>query len=157
MDGAFDTYWQEPSTSSDQLSHINDALNATLDPRISNDVRKQALHYLEQVKHQPDAPHYGFTLADDWKQSDAIRYYGLQLLEYAVRYRWSDYSVDQTGQLRTWVKWLAGSMREQDALYIRNKIAQLWVEVAKRCWGEEWMDMDSLLVTLWEKPMSEKG
>ena len=157
MDGAFDTYWQQPSTSTDQLESISNALNATLDPRIPNDVRQQALHHLEQVKSQPDAPHSGFTLADDWKQSDAVRYYGLQLLEYAVRYKWAEYNDTQTEQLRTWVKWLAGSVREQDALSIRNKIAQLWVEVAKKCWGEEWMDMDSLLVTLWDKPMSEKG
>ena len=157
MDGAFDTYWQQPPTSSIQLETISNALNATLDPRIPNDIRQQALQHLEQVKSQPDAPQYGFILADDWKQSDAVRYYGLQLLENAVRYRWADYSDNQTVQLRTWVKRLAGSVREQDALYIRNKIAQLWVEVAKRCWGDEWMDMDSLLVTLWEKSMGEKG
>ncbi|KAF2481839.1 armadillo-type protein, partial [Neohortaea acidophila] len=141
----------------DQLNNINQALHATLDPRVSNEVRQQALEFLEQVKHQPAAPHHGFTLADDWKQNDAVRYYGLQLLEHAVRHRWPEYTPDQTTQLRTWVKCLAGSIREQDVLYIRNKIAQLWVEVAKRCWGDEWVDMDALLVTLWDKPLTEKG
>lgn len=156
-DGAFTTYWQDSSASSSQLEHINNALNATLDPRISNDVRQQALQHLETVKSQPDAPQAGFTLADDWKQNDAVRYYGLQLLEYAVRYKWNDYSEDQAVQLRTWVKCLAGSLRDQDPMFIRNKIGQLWVEVAKRCWGDDdWMDMDTLLVNLWEKPMDEQ-
>lgn len=158
MDGAFDTYWQQSTPSTQHLDHIRQALEATLNPRISNDVRQQALQHLEQLKTRPDAPQYGFTLANDWKQNDAVRYYGLQLLEYAVRYRWSEYGVAQTDQLRTWVKCLAGGLRErEDALFLRNKIAQLWVELAKRCWGEEWMDMDGLLVNLWERPMSEKG
>lgn len=159
MDGAFDTYWQQPTAPSQQhLDSIRQALDATLNPRISNDVRQQALQHLEQLKAQPDAPQYGFTLADDWKQDNAVRYYGLQLLEYAVRYKWGDYGEAQTEMLRTWVKCLAGSLRErEDPIFLRNKIAQLWVEVAKRCWGDEWMDMDAQLVSLWEKPMSEKG
>ncbi|CAK3972011.1 related to nuclear transport receptor CRM1 MSN5 (importin beta superfamily) [Lecanosticta acicola] len=157
-DGAFTTYWQESNSSAAHLEHISNALNATLDPRISNDVRQQALQHLEAVKNQPDAPQSGFTLADDWKQNDAVRYYGLQLLEFAVRYKWNDYTYDQTVQLRTWVKCLAGSLREQDATFIRNKIGQLWVEVAKRCWGgDDWSDMDTLLVNLWDKPMDQKG
>lgn len=156
-DGAFDVYWTDTTKSSHQLNTIQQALHASLDPHIPNEVRQQALHHLEQVKHQADAPQNGFTLADDWKQNDAVRYYGLQLLEHAVRYRWPEYSNEQTQQLRTWVKCLAGSVREQDAPYIRNKIAQLWAEVAKRCWGEEWRDMDDLLVNLWEKPIAEKG
>ncbi|KAK3718670.1 karyopherin [Vermiconidia calcicola] len=157
LDGAFDTYWQNSANSTEQLEAINNAINATLNPRVPNHIRKQALEYLEQVKSKLDGPQCGFALADDWNQSDVVRYYGLQLLEYAIRYRWSNCNEEQTRQLRTWVKNLAGSIREQDALYIRNKIAQLWVEVAKRCWGEEWMDMDQLLLTLWEKPMNEKG
>ncbi len=157
QDGAFDTYWREPSSDTSQLETIQNAVHANLNPRISNDIRQQALQHLEAVKHQPDAPHYGFMLADDWKQSEAVRYYGLQLIEYAIRYRWTEYSAEQTLQLRQWVKFLAGSMREQDPLFIRNKVAQLWAEVAKRCWGDEWVDMDALLVTLWDKPISEKG
>ncbi|KXT03748.1 hypothetical protein AC578_744 [Pseudocercospora eumusae] len=150
-DGAFNTYWQKPDTDG-HLAHISEALNATLDPRTPNDIRKQALQHLEAVKNQPDAPQHGFTLADDWKQNDAIRYYGLQLLEFAVRYRWHEYTDEQAQQLRTWVKCLAGSLREQDAAYLRNKVGQLWVDVAKRCWGDgDWMDMDALLLNLWEQ------
>ena len=153
-EGAFSTHWQQPDTAA-QLEHITNALEATLNPRVPNTVRQQALQHLEAVKSQHDAPHHGFTLASDWNQNDAVRYYGLQLVEFAVRYRWNEYSDDQATQLRTWVKQLAGSLREQDAVFLRNKIGQLWVEVAKRSWGGgEWMDMDALLVNLWEQ---EKG
>ena len=156
LDGAHDGYGESPASAA-YLDQISQALSATLDPRVSNDIRQQALQFLEQVKTEHNAPQYGFTLAEDYNQNAAIRYYGLQLLEYAVKYRWTKYGAKQTEQLRFWVKCLAASIRQQDETYIRNKIAQLWVEVAKRCWGEEWMDMDQLLVTLWEKSVEEKG
>ncbi|KAJ2998294.1 hypothetical protein NUW58_g362 [Xylaria curta] len=43
-------------------------------------------------------------------------------------------------------------LAKADPVYLTNKIAQLWVEVAKRSWAGEWMDMDSLLVQLWQVP-----
>jgi exportin-5 len=156
LDGVYDGYGKSPASAA-YLDQISQALSATLDPRVTNDIRQQALQFLEQVKTEHNAPRYGFTLAEDFNQNAAIRYYGLQLLEYAVKYRWAKYDAKQTEQLRLWVKCLAGSIRQQDETYIRNKIAQLWVDVAKRCWAEEWMDMDQLLFTLWEKSVEEKG
>ncbi|WPG97397.1 Hypothetical protein R9X50_00017200 [Acrodontium crateriforme] len=157
MNGDASTQWQPPSNNNRQLESITAALAANLNPRISNDIRQQALQHLEEFKTQPDAPQYGFTLADDRTQENAVRYYGLQLLEFAIRYRWHNYSAGQTEQLRAWVLTLADGLNESDPLFIRNKIAQLWVELAKRCWGDEWMDMDQQLVNLWEKPIEEKG
>jgi len=132
------------------LERVTEALHSTLDPRISNATRQQALRYLEETRTQYNAPQYGFSLANDASQSSAVRYYGLQLLEYAVRYRWARYEAEQA-EIRDWVIRLSGTITCHDELFFRNKIAQLWVEVAKRCWGEGWMDMDKLLVTLWER------
>jgi exportin-5 len=139
------------------IQQISQALSVTLNPREHNHTRHLATQFLEEVKIEHDAPRYGFILSEDYQQNAAIRYYGLQLLEYAVKYRWTKYSAVQTDKIRFWVKCLAGSLRHQDENFIRNKIAQLWVEVAKRCWGEDWMDMDQLLVNLWEKSVEEKG
>lgn len=157
VDGAFDAYWQGPTDVDETVQSITNALHATLDPRTSNEVREQARQYLESIKSRHDAPQYGFTIADDFNRGNAVRYYGLQILEHAVRYKWSDYGKAQTDQIRQWVKFLAGSVRAADPSFIRNKIAQVWAEVAKRCWGEEWMGMDKLLVIMWEKPRQEKG
>ena len=163
-DGAFDTHFEAPIHPEQQaLPLITDALNATLDPRVPNETRKQALQHLESYKYAPDAPNTGFLLADDWKYANEVRYFGLQLLEHAVRYRWNEWNAQQQDQIRQWVKFLAGSLREEDAAYLRAKTVQVWVEVAKRCWGgntnEEhgWVDMDQLLVNMWERPVSEKG
>lgn len=159
-----------PTTTSDLLFSIPRALAATLDPHVPHVLRQQALEHLERLKTQPEAPQYGFTLADDRRQDAAVRYFGLQLLEHAVRYHWGEYGAAQTAQIRKWVEILAGNLRRDDALFVRNKIAQVWVEVAKRCWGaggeededededkESWTEMDELLVTMWTRPMSENN
>nr|POE96959.1 protein msn5 [Quercus suber] len=159
--------YQHGDVTSARLETIIQALTATLNPRIPNAIRQQALEHLEHIKQQSDAPQNGFALADDWSQDSAIRYYGLQLLEYSVKYKWNEYSSGQQDQLKRWTQCLAGGIRDQDvgmgeqggsASYIGRKIGQLWVEVAKRCWGDDqWMDMDHQLVNLWEKPWHEKG
>ena len=73
-----------------------DALNATLDPRVPNEIRQQALQHLDTYKHTPDAPNTGFLLANDPENSSELRYFGLQLLEHAVRYRWNEWNIERT-------------------------------------------------------------
>ncbi|KAI5196351.1 hypothetical protein E4T39_07845 [Aureobasidium subglaciale] len=126
------------------------ALEATYDARSTNDTRRAALEFLDGAKKQADAPQHGYSLASDSSQQPAIRHFGLSLLEYALRYKWEDYDQNQAETLRSWILNLAQDVSESDPQYFRNKVASLWVEVAKRCWGAEWLDMDALLMTLWE-------
>lgn len=140
----------------DGLSQIVLALEATYDPRSTNEIRKSALQYLEDAKRQPSAPQHGFTLANDQNQQPAVRHFGLSLLEYALRYKWEEYSQEQGDTLRGWIINLAREVCESDPLYFRNKVALLWIEVAKRCWAAEWMDMDEQIVALWESEDTSK-
>lgn len=136
------------------LSKIQEALEAIHNPYSSNDARRQAQDFLEQIKDNAEAPMQGFNLASDKSQPPVVRHYALSLLEHAIRYRWSSYNDEQTTAVRDWVVQLGQSISAGDPAYIRNKTAQLWVDVAKRCWGGEWLDMDSMLVQLWEVPDS---
>lgn len=140
----------------DELAHITYALEATYNPRSTNSARQSALQYLEATKKRPDAPQNGFSLANDRSQQAAVRHFGLSLLEYGIRYRWEDYSEEQASILRGWVINLARDVQQEDALYLRNKVGHLWVEVAKRCWAGEWMNMDEMLVAMWETADSSK-
>ncbi|KAH0085238.1 nuclear import and export protein Msn5, partial [Aureobasidium melanogenum] len=134
----------------DRLSQITQALEATYDARSTNDTRRAALEFLDGAKKQSDAPQHGYSLASDPSQQPAIRHFGLSLLEFALRYRWEDYGQNEADTLRSWILNLAQNVSASDPQYFRNKVASLWVEVAKRCWGAEWLDMDALLVALWE-------
>ncbi|KAL6721197.1 karyopherin [Lecanora helva] len=132
------------------------ALEVVHEPKTPNDLRQNASRYLEEIRSNEEAPYHGFGLALSKQQPAIVRHYGLSLLEYAVRHRWSDYTTEQRNALREWVVTLAQHATDGDPLYIANKVAELWVEVAKRSWGLEWFDMDELLVRSWDGPLVQK-
>ncbi|CUS06929.1 unnamed protein product [Tuber aestivum] len=134
------------------LDQIKQALQIVYDPHSSNDSRKQAGAFLESAKSDKEAPYHGFTLAYDRGHDAVVRHFGLLLLEQAVRFSWVDYTAEESGMVRGWILSLAENVKidGRDPVYLRNKIAQLWVEVAKRSWASEWLDMDELLVRLWD-------
>lgn len=136
------------------LSQIRQALEVVHSPYAANDARRQAQDFLEKVKTTPQAPLHGRTLASDKSQPYIARHYGLSLLEHAIRYQWAAYDDSQAETLLSWVLELSQAVSKDDPGYLRNKTAQLWVELAKRCWGSRWMQMDPMLVQLWEIPDS---
>ena len=142
-----------PSGPETQIPH---ALEVIHNPRSSNSLRQEASLYLEDIKSDNEAPYHGFALASEKSQPAIVRHYGLSLLEYAIRHRWTDYTLEQSAVLRGWILELAQSVADDEPLYLRNKIGQLWVEIAKRSWVLDWMDMDQLLVQLWEGVAAQK-
>jgi len=139
-----------------QMGQILHALEIVHNPRTSNSLRQEASRYLEDVRSNEEAPYHGFGLASTKDQSAIVRHYGLSLLDYAIRHRWSDYTAEQSKQLRDWVLELAFGAHRQDPPYLKNKIAEAWVELAKRSWGVDWMDMDEALNGLWEGLFPQK-
>ena len=116
----------------------------------SNEARKQAGAFLEAAKSDREAPLHGFKLAHDVSLEPIVRHFGLLLLENAIRYAWLDYTQTENTTVRNWILALAENVHNSDPAYLRNKIAQLWVDVAKRSWDHDWQNMDELLVKLWE-------
>lgn len=131
-------------------SQLIQALNLIYEPRTPNETRKEATAFLEQAKVQNDAPAVGFILASDGNQPATTRHFGLSLLEFPIRYRWDDFDSEQTRLLRRWVMQLAEEVEASEPLYFRNKIAQLWVDIAERSWTVDWRDMDDTLCQMWQ-------
>ncbi|KAI2469156.1 ARM repeat-containing protein [Annulohypoxylon bovei var. microspora] len=136
------------------LPKIHKALEVIHSPYSSNDDRKDAQLFLEEVKNDEKASFYGFHLALDKTQSPVVRHYALSLLEHAIKHKWAYYNEEEAAALRNCVLELSQGVSRDDPIYLRNKIALLWVEVAKRSWAGEWMDMDAMLVQLWQVPDS---
>ena len=132
------------------------ALNVVHDPRSANDLRHQASQYLEKVREDEGAPEQGFGLASAKDQMPIVRHFGLSLIDYAIRHKWADYTREQSAALRSWVLELAHGSSDLDPAFITNKIAEVWVEVAKRSWAVDWTDMDELLLRLWEGHIGQK-
>ncbi|KAL8951121.1 MAG: hypothetical protein Q9222_002893 [Ikaeria aurantiellina] len=141
------------AASKDQVQR---ALEVIHDIRSSNALRHEASTYLENFKSDDEAPYHGYSLAEDKSQSPIVRHYGLSLLEDAIRRRWTNYTPEQSAALRNWELSLAQSVTDQDPFYLRNKIALIWVEIAKRSWALDWMDMDANLFQLWQASLASK-
>ena len=133
------------------------ALEIVHEPRSSNPHRQAASRYLEEIRSDERAPYHGFALASTKDQPAVVRHYGLSLIEYGVRHRWSEYTPEQSQALRDWVVTLSRSIADTDPPYIANKVAEIWVEIAKRSWGLDWVDMDETLVHLWDGSMVQKA
>ena len=140
-----------PSATADQtLEGLKQAIDAIYNPQSDNDVRKNATLYLDRAKSHPNAPSTGFTLASNTSEPATVRHFGLALLEYTVRYRWHDLDHDAADSCRRMVIELAQKVDDNEKVFIRNKIAQLWVDIAKKIWPDEWHDLDSQLLQLWQ-------
>lgn len=132
------------------LAKIHEALLLIHNPHSANQARQEAQQFLEQVKDRDDAPLHGYNLATNKSQDPIVRHFALSLLEHAIKHKWGDYSVEQATALRQYVLQLSQGISTEDPPYLRIKIAVLWVEVAKRSWAADWMDMDALLLQLWQ-------
>ncbi|KAL9005035.1 MAG: hypothetical protein Q9188_002184 [Gyalolechia gomerana] len=141
------------NVSNDQIRRALDVIH---DARSANSLRQEASQYLEKIKSDEEAPYYGFKLGADKSQAAIVRHYGLSLLEHAVRHRWADYSAEQSTLVRGWELDLAQNATDSDPFFLRTKIATIWVEIAKRSWALDWMDMDECLVRLWEGSLASK-
>lgn len=148
---------QHANAGTTDLTQVLNALQAIYDPASNNDTRRHATEYLEEAKRHPEAPSHGHTLALDRDQPAQLRHYGLTMLEFSIKYKWEDFSEEQDTALRNYVVELAQHVSAEDPVYLRNKVAQLWTEVAKRSWGAEWMDMDQQLVELWQTSLHHQA
>ncbi|ORX83318.1 ARM repeat-containing protein [Anaeromyces robustus] len=138
------------------LNKINSCLNTVLDFNSTNEQRKEAEKYLQEIKNDPKSPIYGYYLAlKNNNQNNEARHFGINMIIDAVSYKWNEktYSDNERNELRQMaldlLKETGGILEE--ANYIKEKIVILIVEIAKRSWPNEWTNFDVILRTLYEK------
>ncbi|KJE92925.1 hypothetical protein CAOG_03807 [Capsaspora owczarzaki ATCC 30864] len=81
------------------------------------------------------------AVATDPMLVDQVRQFGLHTLEECVRSRWNSYDTSLKDEFKTGVlELLATGMRSilNEPLYIKEKLAQVIVELAKRDWPQRW-------------------
>lgn len=131
------------------IDTIIQALEIVHSPSSSNDNRRQATSYLEDVKNQDGLTDAGYKIANDASKPAPVRYYGLSLLEHVIKRQSFALNAEGSAELRQLILNLSMTLDETREPYIRNKIAALWVELAKRSWGLDWFDLDSALLQIW--------
>ena len=139
------------------------ALEVIYSPKSTNDQRLESQKFLDNVKLQEESPLWGYEIAINNSSNFIVKHFGLGLLSNALKKYWDNYDTQRRIALRKWIMELNYRVTDQDPRYIKEKLAFLWVEVAKRCWGEalrggvppehlleeSWVDMDNNLSELW--------
>jgi exportin-5 len=144
---------EDTTTSASAILH---ALELIHSPTSGNDIRREATEFLNRQKDVDGAYRPGYYLAADHGRVSIVRHFGLSLIEHTIRLKWHDLPDDQAAQVRRWTLDLAQNITEADPPYVRNKVAQLWVELAKKSWAVDWLDMDQALLTLWDQELTSK-
>lgn len=136
-------------SATDGMADIIHALEVSHSPMSSNALRAEALQYLESQKQDEHAAHTGFLLASDINNSPLIRHFGLSLLDHVLLHTGFALLSSQIMEIKEMIMELSRRIQPTDPSYYRNKVAQLWAEVAKRSWGIDWNGMDQDLFNLW--------
>lgn len=145
-------------------SQVVAALEVIYDPKSDNAKRLDAQKFLDEVKEREESPFWGYEIALNNPQNSILKHFGLGLLVNALKKNWSGYDEEKRMALRKWIIELNYRVQPNDPRYIREKLAFLWVEIAKRIWGEalkveepteeqlaeSWVDMDRCLTELWQ-------
>ncbi|KAJ5930247.1 hypothetical protein N7466_005740 [Penicillium verhagenii] len=134
------------------LADIIRALEAIHSPASSNELRKEALSFVESLKNSDAAARNGFLLASRADHAYVVRYFGLTLLDHVLRhmsFSTTASNTEESANVRSMILQLAENIRPEDPAYFRNKIPQLWSEAAKKSWTLDWVDMDQSLVKFW--------
>lgn len=154
---------------SEAINQIITSLDIIYNSASTNLQRHEAQEFLESIKQLPDCPFWGFQLAlIDNNYNNIVRHYALNLLLHSITHDFEEWDGEKRLAVRNWIVELSTKVSPNDPHYIKTKIAFLWTEMAKRCWGEcltslydvkngftedekaqSWMSMDSNLLELW--------
>lgn len=151
-------------------SQIVGALEIIYSPKSNNVQRSEAQNFLDQVKSHGESPFWGYEIALNNPTNYILKYFGLGLLAHSVKKNWNEYDQEKRITLRKWIVELNYRVSSQDPRYIKEKLAFLWVEIAKRIWGEtlkeetqsdqqlvaSWVDMNHNLLELWQMNSSSR-
>lgn len=123
--------------SAEGISQIITSLDIIYNPASTNAQRQEAQGFLETIKALPDCPYWGYQLAlIDNGYNNIVRHFALNLLLSSITSYYHDWDRPKKLAVRSWIVELATKVSPQDPHYLKSKIAFLWVEIAKRCWGE---------------------
>ncbi|EGV61494.1 hypothetical protein CANTEDRAFT_108616 [Yamadazyma tenuis ATCC 10573] len=119
------------------VNQIITALQVVYDAKSNNQQRRDAQAFLETIKSNEESPFWGFQLAlyENNKDNYIVRHYGLSLLQHSINKQFHTFSSQKALTIRQWVVELANKIEESDPHYIKEKLAFLWVAIAKKVWG----------------------
>ena len=139
----------------DLSRQLAEAVEVILSPHSSHDKRLDATRICEEFKNNKtyltSCGIYLFANHPNY----IVKHFGLQLTQHAVKFNWNEMSLDEKNNLKSlsleFIEGCTTSILDEPS-YIKDAIAKFTVEIMKREWPQNWLDV---IATLSE--MSQKG
>lgn len=123
-------------------NQLASAVEAALNPEIPQDKRHEAYNACEEFKEKsPFCIQCSVYLA--LNGANLVRHFGLQLMEYCVKYKW--YDIDQPSKITfkdvtmSLLQSCEGDIRQQ--VHLRDALSRVVVEMMKREWPQQWPNL----------------
>lgn len=123
------------------------AIEITMDPLVPHPQRLEAYNHCETFKDKsPYCVQCGLYLAQQKQLSEHVQHFGLQLMEYCIKYRWYDLPQGEKIFIKeNAMKLLSEGMPINSPNHMKDAISRIVVEMVKREWPQQWPGLMSEL------------
>jgi len=124
------------------ITKITAALAASMDPTVSNEVRKEALLFCNSVRNDDRCIHIGLEILRQSAGLDCrVQYFGLELIKYKIRMCWISLSDAEKSELKQTVMNMISMDLSGQPGYFLNTLGSILNEIVKHTWPQAWPDM----------------
>ncbi|XP_048586342.1 exportin-5 isoform X3 [Nematostella vectensis] len=129
------------ATSSEEEAKLIKAIEVTLEPAVPAQLRTEAYEFIENFKNNLErCLTTGFRLFSK-ENSAMVRHIGLQLMEHSVKFNWGSMQQNDCAVFKQRVMSLlvnGTKPMSEEPYHLKESLARLVAEVAKREWPQSW-------------------
>lgn len=122
------------------------AVDLILHPQTLQQARLEAHMACERFKDEsPLCAQVGLYLASSVQYNQQVRHFGLQLIEYTIKFKWNCITHEEKVYIKdNAIKMLnigVGPAEDRSLLHLKDALSRIIVEMIKREWPQQWSDL----------------
>ncbi|XP_030378650.1 exportin-5 [Scaptodrosophila lebanonensis] len=122
------------------------AVDLILHPMTPQQARLEAYMACERFKEEsPMCAQVGLFLANSVQYHQQVRHFGLQLIEYTIKFKWNCITHEEKVFIKdNAIKMLyngVGPAEDRSLLHLKDALSRIIVEMIKREWPQQWSDL----------------
>ncbi|EDW56190.1 GM22721 [Drosophila sechellia] len=127
-------------------AELASAIDLVMNPMTQQQARLEAYMACERFKEEsPMCAQVGLFLASSPQSNQQVRHFGLQLIEYTIKYRWNCITHEEKVYIKdNAIKMLnvgVGPAEDRSLLPTKDALSRIIVEMIKREWPQQWSDL----------------
>lgn len=127
-------------------AELANAVDLIMQPTTAQHTRLEAYMACERFKEEsPLCAQVGFYLATPGQYNEQVRRFGLQLIEYTVKFKWNCITHEEKVYIKdNAIKMLnvgVGPAEDRSLLHLKDALSRIIVEMIKREWPQQWSDL----------------